>query len=34
LQQMPELINTSIEIIQSFVLSGIDVTMNRYNNHK
>ena len=34
LQQMPELINTSIEIIQSFVLSGIDTTMNKYNNHK
>ena len=31
LQQMPEILNRAVEIITSFCLSGIQITMNQYN---
>ena len=31
LQQMPEILNRAVEIIKSFCLAGIQITMNQYN---
>lgn len=31
-QQLPQRIETAIDIIRSFSLAGIDITMNQYNN--
>ena len=31
LQQMPEILNRAVEIIKSFSLAGIQITMNQYN---
>jgi PTH1 family peptidyl-tRNA hydrolase len=31
-RQLPQRIETAVDIIRSFCLSGIDVTMNQYNN--
>jgi PTH1 family peptidyl-tRNA hydrolase len=31
-QQLPQRIETAVDIIRSFCLAGIDVTMNMYNN--
>jgi len=31
-QQLPQRIETAVDIIRSFCLSGIDFTMNQYNN--
>lgn len=32
LQQMPEVVSKAIEIVKSFCLAGIQLTMNQYNN--
>ncbi len=31
-QQLPERIETSVDIIRSFCLAGVNITMNQYNN--
>ena len=31
LQQMPEILNRAVELIKSFCLAGIQITMNQYN---
>ncbi|MEA4979568.1 MAG: aminoacyl-tRNA hydrolase, partial [Petrimonas sp.] len=31
-EALPERLKTAVDIIQSFCLAGVDVTMNQYNN--
>ena len=31
-QKLPERIETAVDIIRSFCLAGVDITMNQYNN--